>query len=119
LAEVFVGEFVYFELDEDMALEDTVIENQIHKPSGLSNDDALLPGFEAKAVTELNQEFMQVVQKSSFEVGFADGLTGFESKEFEDLGITNGEFWLGLFGGGVDHVRELFFVHGKARPLVI
>ena len=113
LAEVFVGEFVHFELDEDMAFQDTMVENQIHKPSGLSDDDALLPGFEAKAVTELHQEFMQVVQESSFEVGFADGLTGFESKEFEDVGISDGEFWLGLFGGGVGHVGELFFVRWK------
>ena len=119
LAEVFMGEFVHFELDEDMAFQDTMVENQIHEPSGLSDDDALLPGFEAKAVTEFHQEFMQVVQESIFEVGFADHLTGFESKEFKDVGISDGQFWLGLFGGGVGHVGELFFVHGKARPLVI
>ena len=119
LAEVFMGELVHFELDEDMAFQDTMVENQIHEPSGLSDDDALLPGFEAKAVTEFHQEFMQVVQESIFEVGFADGLPGFESKEFEDVGISDGEFWLGLFGGGVGHVGEFFFIHGKARPLVI
>ena len=96
LAEMLVGEFVHFKFNEDMAFEDTVIENQIHKPSGLSDDDAFLPGFEAKSVTELYEEFMKVVQQSSFEIGFADGLTGFEPKEFEDVGISDGQFWLGL-----------------------
>ena len=68
---------------------------------------------------EFDREFMQVIEESRFEVGFADGIGGFEPKEFEDAGISDGQFWLGLFGDGVRQVGELFFVRRQAGPLII
>jgi hypothetical protein len=92
---------------------------QVHKATGLADDNTLLPGFQTKAVTEFHQEIMEIIQERGFEVGLADNFTGFEAKEFKDIGIADGQFRFGLFSDGVGHGGQLFLVKGKAGPLVI
>jgi hypothetical protein len=119
LAQVLVGEPVHLELDQDMALEDAVIEDQIDEAAGLADDDALLPSFEAEAVAELHQERVEVVEERVFEVGFADSVLRPEAEELEDVGIADRELGLGLFGRRVGQPGELGLVGGERRALEV
>ena len=53
LAEVLVAERLGFQFHKDMALEHAVIEDEIHEEMFVADEDALLPGLEAKAVAHL------------------------------------------------------------------
>jgi hypothetical protein len=114
LPQVFMAEGVHFEFNEDMAFKDAMVENEIHKASGFSYDDALLPGFETKPIAQFQQEFMQVVQEGIFKPGFAYRLAGFEPKKFKDVGIADGELGFGPFSDSVSHFSQFFLV--RRRP---
>ncbi len=51
LAQVFVLECIVFQLHQHMALENSVVKNQVNKGMFAADEQALLPGFKAKAVT--------------------------------------------------------------------
>lgn len=99
LAQMFVAEFIHFEFDEHVALEDAVIENDIHEATCLTNEDALLPRLEAKAVAQLQQKVLQLVEKRVFKIGLAHGLLRFQTEKLEHVGIADGQLRLCLFGG--------------------
>ena len=46
-----------------MALEDSVVEDEIHEKVLVADEDAFLPGLEAEAVTHLQQELLQAVEQ--------------------------------------------------------
>lgn len=83
LAEVFVAEFVVFEFYDDVAMEDAVVEDEVGKVVAVVDDDAFLAGFEAEAIAEFEEKFLQVVDERLFKVGFFDGVFCFESEEFK------------------------------------
>lgn len=60
LADVLVAELVHLELNQDMALEDAMVEDQVHEAAGVSNDNAFLLGFQAETMAEFQQKVPQV-----------------------------------------------------------
>ena len=54
-----------------------------------SNEDALLPGFEAEAVAHFQEELLQAVEQGVFQVGLAHGVLGAQAEELEDVGIAD------------------------------
>lgn len=54
-----------------------------------SNEDALLPGFEAEAVAHFQEELLQAVEQGVFEVGLGHDIAGAEAEELEDVGIAD------------------------------
>jgi hypothetical protein len=52
LTEVFVAEGGRVQFNEDVAPEHAVVNHAIHEEVFASNEDALLPGFEAEAVRQ-------------------------------------------------------------------
>ncbi len=78
-----------------MALEDAVVEHQIHEAVVVTDQDALLAGLETEAVPKLKQEFLEVVQELVLKVGLAYDLARLEPEKLEDVGVANGQRRLG------------------------
>jgi hypothetical protein len=76
-----------------MAFEPAVIEDQVDKGVIVANQDALLAGLEAEAMAKLEQELLQMVEKLVLEVRLTHHLARFETKKFNDVGITNRQCW--------------------------
>lgn len=55
-----MAEAIHFEFDKDMAFQNTVVENQVHKKMFAANRQSLLSPFKTKFVTELQQKLLQV-----------------------------------------------------------
>ena len=59
LADVLVAELLDFQIDQHMALEDAVIEDEIDEAVGVADEDALLAGLETEAVAQFEQEILR------------------------------------------------------------
>ena len=108
LAEVFVAELVYFQLDEHMALENALIEDEVHEAACLADDNPLLPRLETETMAQFQEKILQLVEQGILQVGFAHGLLWPKAEKLENIRVTNSEFRLGLFGGAVGQRRKLF-----------
>ena len=53
LADVLVGERLELEVEQDMAFQDAVIEDEVYEAMCVADEDALLPSLETKAVAQL------------------------------------------------------------------
>ncbi len=65
-----MGEFAHLEVDEHEALEQVIVENQIHEKRVGVGPNVLLAGHKGEAFAEFEQEFLQVIQKTLFEFPF-------------------------------------------------
>jgi hypothetical protein len=54
---VLVAELIHLEFDQNVAFEDAVVEDQIHKAARVSDDDALLLRFQTKAMAKFQYDF--------------------------------------------------------------
>jgi hypothetical protein len=82
-----VGEGSDFQLNEDVAFEDAMVEDEIDKEVFLADEDALLAGLEAKAMAEFEEEAVEVVEKGGFEIGLLDGEVIWEAEELEGVEV--------------------------------
>jgi hypothetical protein len=87
LAGILVGEGSDFQLNEDVAFEDAMVEDEIDKEVFLADEDALLAGLEAKAMAEFEEEAVEVVEKGGFEIGLLDGEVIWEAEELEGVEV--------------------------------
>ena len=60
LADVLVAELFEFQFYQHVALQDSVVEDQVDESVGIADQDALLPGLETEAVAEFEQEFLHL-----------------------------------------------------------
>jgi hypothetical protein len=104
LTEVLVGEGGRFEFDQDMALENPVIEDQVHKEMLVADEEALLPGFETEAMSHFEEKVLESIQQGVFEVRLAHDIAGAQAEELEDVRIADDLAWMeGLcLGVGLD-----------------
>ena len=72
-------EGVVLQFDEHMALEDTVVEDQVHEEVFAADHQALLPRLEAKAVAQFEQEVLQLVEQGVLQMALAHHLPGLEA----------------------------------------
>ena len=87
LAEILVGELADFEVDEDVALEDGVVEDEVDVEVVAFEGEALLAGEEGEAVAEFEEEGLEVGDEGALQIGL-DELLGFgETEELDDEGI--------------------------------
>lgn len=68
LTKVFVAERIYLQFDQDMALEDAVVEDQVHETVRVANEDALLAGFETEPVSKFEQKSLQSVEQRLLDI---------------------------------------------------
>ncbi len=67
-----------------------MVENQIGVEVVAIERQAILPGHEGEAGTEFEQEILQVVRKSGFEIVFDQPVRFGQSEEFEHVGVFDG-----------------------------
>jgi hypothetical protein len=51
-----------------MTPENAMVEDQVEKPMRVADENPFLAGLETEAVTEFEQEFLQLIQKLVFEM---------------------------------------------------
>ena len=87
LADVSVGELLGFEINEDEALQQVVVEDQIDVEVAGFRADAELASDEGEAFAQLHEEVAQTSDEGIFEFAFGGmGVLG-EAEEFEDVGV--------------------------------
>lgn len=118
LSGIAVSEGSDFQIDEDVATESAVVENEINVVVLPPHGDAFLPGLEAKPVAELEEEGLEVAEQCAPKVGFEIFRALGQAGEFQDIGIADqvGDGFLRfLFSGTFD---DGFFIGREARTLV-
>ena len=120
LARIAMFEGADFEVDEQVAAEEAVVEDEVDVVVLVADGDALLPGLEAEAGAEFEQEGLQVIEESCFEVFLQVVRLFGQPDELENVGIADeigdlpGCFECLLAGV----LKDGPFVGGKAGTLV-
>ena len=86
LADVLVGELADFEVDEDEAFQEVVVEDEVHEEFIILEDDALLAGDEGESASHFEKEGLEVVHDGLLEFGFVQAGAVWETEELEDGG---------------------------------
>ena len=117
LARVAVLEGADFQIEQDVATEAPLIEDQIHVVVLVAKGHPELAGLETKARAEFEQEFLQVVEQGRFEIALGVLRQLGEAGEFEDVGIADQVFdgFLRLLSAGA--FDDGGFISGKTGPL--
>ena len=89
LAGVAVFEGADFQIEQHMAAEPAVIENEVHVIVLVAEGHPELAGFETKAGAEFEEEFLQVVEQGRFQIIFGVVRQLGEAGEFQDIGVAN------------------------------
>lgn len=78
-------ELVELQVDEHIAAQQAVVEDEIDEEMVLVEGEALLPGLEEKAFAQLQQKLFEPVNDGGFQVGF--GIASFlvKAEEFQDV----------------------------------
>lgn len=76
-------------LDQHMAVELAVIENQIHEVIAAPDADLLLPVLEAESISQFEQELLQVVEQGGLQIVFTENLLRLEPEKFKNVGILD------------------------------
>jgi hypothetical protein len=70
LADVLIGEFTGLEIEDDAALEEVIVEDEIDVEVLGIGADALLASDEGEALAQFQQEGLQVIDEGLFEAAF-------------------------------------------------
>ena len=104
LPDVLMGEIARFEVDEDEAFQDIVIEHEVDMKVAPVEVDVLLPCNEGEPAPKFQKEFLQVVDERLFEVGLVKTRALLHAQKFKNVGIADNIF--GQFCG---------FARGRVR----
>lgn len=107
LADVLMSELGGFQVDDDEAFQDVVIEDEIEVEVAGFGADAHLAGDEGEAMAHFQKEALELGDDGRLDFGLGGGWVFRQAKEFKDVGIfdeiANGGFGRRSFGcvGGV------------------
>ena len=68
LAQVLVRELANFQVDHHIAPQQAVVEHQVNVKVVVVKREPLLPGFKQKALAQLQQEMLQLVDDGHFQL---------------------------------------------------
>ena len=113
-----MGGFVGFEVDEDKALEQAIVENEINLVFVVFDEESLLTSNEGEAITEFQKEFLQMGNQCVFQIALI--LVGLllQAKEFQVHGVFDnlrGRFGCPLATG---HGEDGFFVVALEKTFI-
>ena len=92
LSDVLMGKIARFEVNEDEAFQDIVIEYEVDMEVPPVEVDVLLPCDEGEAAPEFQEEFLQVVDERLLEIGFVETRALFHAQKFKNVGIADNIF---------------------------
>ena len=113
-----MGELVELQVDDQIATQEAVVEDEIEKVVVAIEGESLLPRLEEEALAEFEEEVLQVRDEGGLEIRLGvGGLLG-EAEEFKDE-----RFFEEVFGSGDDlaFLRQLadgFFVTAEGEAFV-
>lgn len=84
LADILMGELADFEIDEDEALQEVVVEDEIDAEFVVLEDEAFLPRDKTEAAPEFEQEGLEVVHDGLLQLRLMKAWTGGQAEELED-----------------------------------
>ena len=86
LSHVLVGDLSLFQVDEDKALQEIVVENKVDVEVAHVGEDMLLTGHKRKSTPHLNQEILQMRNQAFFQLRFRKVGVMLESEKFRHDG---------------------------------
>ena len=103
LPDVLMGEIARFEVDEDEAFQNIVIEHEVDMEVPSVEVDVLLPCDKGETAPKLQEKFLQVVDERLLEIGFVETRALLHAQKFENVGIADNIFGqlCGFAGGRV------------------
>jgi hypothetical protein len=84
LPEILMGDFADFQIDQDVAAQQAIVEDKIDEEVLFVEGEALLARFEEEAFAEFEEEMFDPVDDCGFQVGFGVASALVEAEEFED-----------------------------------
>lgn len=92
LADVAVTKRAGLEVEQNMATQMAVVENEVNVVVLVADGDAALAGLEKKAGAKFEEKFLQMIEQRRFEIAL--GVLGQfgEASEFENIGIADEVF---------------------------
>ena len=117
LADVVVFDVVDFQIDEDKIAQDAVVENKIDPVMGVVEGDAVLPADEGETFAKFEEEGLEVIAETGFQVRLRNLVRLGDFQELEDVGIAEQVGGLGddLTLGGKLKGRVLVLSGGEAE----
>ena len=79
--------FPDLEVDQDIAPEDAVVEDEVHEEMVCIEGEPFLPGLEEEAFAEFQQECFEFVDDGRFEITLGVVRVLIKPEEFENIGI--------------------------------
>src|SRR6266702_7048284 len=70
LAKVLMGEPTDFQINQHIATQQAVVENEVNEEMVVVKGEALLTGLKQKAFAKLQQKMFELVDDGSFKIGF-------------------------------------------------
>ncbi len=82
-------QFVALEVDEDVAAEEAVVEDEIDVVVVVVEGEPFLPGLEEKTFSEFEEEVFELVDDGGFQLALGIGGAFIETEEFEHVGVLD------------------------------
>ena len=80
-------ELAYLQIDEDMTLQNTVVEDEVQIEVLILISHHLLSGNEAETTAKLKKEFLKFVDESLFQIRFMKRWIILQIQKLQDVGI--------------------------------
>ena len=100
LTDVLVGRGIGLQVDQDEAIEDVVIENEVDVIVLALGCDVILPADEGVSFAEFEQGFLQMIDDGRFELALVDFGLLRDAEEFENHRVLDKLFLALLIGDG-------------------
>ena len=84
-----MAEAVDLEVDNHMAFQDAVVENEVGLEIVLVNEDPLLSGLEAEAATHLHEYHLEMVENGGFQLALSIDVLRRQPQEFKRHGVVD------------------------------
>ena len=87
LSEVLVGDLADLQIDQHVAAQQAIVEDQIDEEMFFLEGEALLPGLEEEAFAQFQQEALDLADDGGFEVGFGIAAALVQPEELQHQGL--------------------------------
>jgi hypothetical protein len=93
LPEVLMGDLANFQIDQDIAAQQAVVENQIHEKVFFVECESLLARLEEKAFAHFQQETLDLADDGGFQIGPRIAAALVQPEELQNQGLLQQVAW--------------------------
>jgi len=83
-----VLDVVYFQVDEDEAAKDAVVEDEIDSVMGVVEGNTVLPPDKGEAFSQLQKKRLKVIAEKGFEIGLSDCMRFGDFEKLKNEGVA-------------------------------